>query len=116
MIVFSRGRWFNGAGVGSMDANAQKLRRHIGGNLLVIQIGQYRTREPCDLRRIGNPVEDGLSNWVLHDYYSVRGSVFDRTLQTSPAKAAAGDALHHRGRERARAFHFLTEAYPALAK
>jgi hypothetical protein len=28
------------------DANAQKLRRHIGGNLLVIQIGQYRTREP----------------------------------------------------------------------
>jgi hypothetical protein len=50
--------------------------------------------------RIGNSVEDGLSNWVLHEYYSVRGSVFDRTLQTSPAKAAAGDALHHRGRDR----------------
>jgi hypothetical protein len=26
---------------------------------------------------------------VLHDHHIVRGSVFDRTLQTSPAKAAA---------------------------
>ena len=38
---------------------------------------------------------------MLHDHHIVRGSVFDRTLQTSPAKAAAGDALHHRGCKRA---------------
>ena len=48
-----------------------------------MRISQYRTREP--MRSIGNT--------RLHDYYSVRGSVFDRALQTSPAKAAAGDAL-----------------------
>ena len=76
---------------GFNDANAQKLRHHKGGSLLVMRIGQYRTREP--MRSIGNTTP----NWVLHDYYSVRGSVFDRALQTSPAKAAAGDALHHRG-------------------
>jgi radical SAM superfamily enzyme YgiQ (UPF0313 family) len=34
---------------GFNDANAQKLRRHIGSNLLVIQIGQNRTREPIRL-------------------------------------------------------------------
>jgi len=34
---------------------------------LVIQIGQYRAREQVRSRRIGNSVEEGLSNWVLHD-------------------------------------------------
>jgi hypothetical protein len=66
-----------------------------------------------DLRRISKFLEEGLSSWVLHDHYAVRGSVFDRTLQTSPAKAAAGDALHHRGRERAGALGPDLQGLPA---
>jgi hypothetical protein len=43
---------------GSNDASAQKLRRYIRGNLLVVQSGQYRAREQVRSRRIGNYVED----------------------------------------------------------
>ena len=41
-----------------MMQNALESRRHIGGNLLVIQSGQYRAREQVRSRRIGNYVED----------------------------------------------------------
>ena len=38
--------------------------------------------------RVGNLSFTNI--WVLHECYSVRGSVFDRTLQTSPARRRVG--------------------------
>ena len=62
------------------------------GNLLVIQIGQYRAREQVRSRRIGNSVEGGLSNWVLHDS-SVRGSVFDPNAPDVTGKGGGGERV-----------------------
>jgi Recombinase len=93
------------------ELNAREISAPRGGQWSAAQVRLLFKR----LRHqpLGQPHRRRVSNWVLHDYYSVRGSVFDRTLQTSPAKAAAGDTLHHRGRERARSLGPDLQGLPA---